>query len=453
MITTRVKIQLIAFSILTAIAVGLIAFHYVNLPVLMGFGQVQASADFPQGAGIYPDANVTYRGVTVGKVTAVGLSPHGVKVSFRVASSAHVPSDVRASIKSVSAIGEQYVDLVPRHVGGVMLTDGDVIPRTDTTTPVQTAAVLDDTSKLLESVPLRNLNTVLTEADKAFSNLGPKLDSLTTSTMDLVQAADANYQQTHALLGEGSHFLNGQLASSASMRSWSQDLASFSTTLHHGDAHLRSMLKSIPGAAWQGKATLDMLTKDLQPLLVSGKVLADLTADYIHPIEQVLNVYPLVMMKNIAFVTADPTAGRLGFKSVVGYPGSCSTGWPRSYQKLGPRGPNALKDEALPNVYCKIPQKDNRLVRGARNLQCFEPGAPPGRRAATIYQCRGNGYGATGGNPPPTKFISVPGADAINGILSKMGASHRASRANASGSTKVKREHSWQALMLEPLAR
>lgn len=135
MITRRVRVQLLIFTTLTAIAMGLIAFHYLRVPDLLGYRQVTASAVFEDGAGIYPKANVTYRGVTVGKVTAVDLVPDGVRVSFRVSESSDVPDALAATVRSVSPIGEQYVDLTPRGDSRGRLKDGDVIAKKYTAIP------------------------------------------------------------------------------------------------------------------------------------------------------------------------------------------------------------------------------------------------------------------------------------------------------------------------------
>ena len=71
------------------------------------------TANFVAGGGLYKNANVTYRGVAVGRVESVGLTPNGVDAEMRLNSGTPVPSNVTAIVKSVSAIGEQYIDLVP----------------------------------------------------------------------------------------------------------------------------------------------------------------------------------------------------------------------------------------------------------------------------------------------------------------------------------------------------
>lgn len=57
---------------------------------------------------------MTYRGVAVGRVESVGLNPNGVTAAMRLNSGTAIPSNVTATVKSVSAVGEQYIDLVPR---------------------------------------------------------------------------------------------------------------------------------------------------------------------------------------------------------------------------------------------------------------------------------------------------------------------------------------------------
>ena len=441
MITARIRLQLAVFSVLTAIAAGLIAFHYVRVPALVGVGQVHASAMFDAGAGIYPQANVTYRGVTVGKVTAVELEPDAVRVSFRVEEDARVPADLRASIKSISAIGEQYVDLVPvDEPGEELLEDGSVIPLERTRVPTPIAEVLDDVNALIESVPAGDLNVALREADLAFSGLGPVLERLADDAAALVEEADSNYEATHDLLVDGESFLDDQIASANSIRSWASDLRSLSRELRSSDGEFRGVLESLPPAAREARLTVDQLARQLPPLIDSAQVLVDLAADYHDPLEQVLVYYPRVMMTNISTTVVHPDAQRMAFKAMANYPGGgCTYGWPEAGEPLGPRGPFDLSDmPSDPNAYCKLPQADPRVTRGARNLQCFEPEAPPGARAATIYQCRGDSG--------PTESGEMAGDDSIpelpTDLLALVGGQH---------TIPTTKETTWQALMLAPV--
>lgn len=66
---------------------------------------------------MYRAGNVTYRGVEVGKVSKVQLTDSGVEAVLSLQSDIKIPADLTASVHSASAIGEQYVDLVPRSKG------------------------------------------------------------------------------------------------------------------------------------------------------------------------------------------------------------------------------------------------------------------------------------------------------------------------------------------------
>lgn len=446
MIVRRVKIQLLVFSALTLVACGLIVFHYIRVPALMGVGQERVTATFAEGAGLYPQANVTYRGVAIGKVTAVRLTPAGVEADLRISKDARVPEQVDAVIKSVSAIGEQYVDLIPRSGGGPRLESGANIPIEHTRVPRDIATVLDDVDSLLSSVPNGSLKVVLDEAQKGFAGLGPDLTRLNVNAQALIDAASRNYGVTRQLIADAGPALNTQVSTSKAIRAWTNDLAGFTRELRHNDRQVRSALTSVPPAAAQVSQLLDDLSEPMPRFLESADVTADLLAAYHKPLEQVLVVYPMVAANDIAGYA--PSRGglfRMAFKTIANYPGGCSEGWPKAGEPLGPRPSTALADEAFPQgAYCRIAPNDPRVARGIRNLQCFEPGSPPGRRAATIEQCRGGGY-----KPHAAAFTYVPVpnplAPAGNGLLDMFG---------GSSTTGSPSQHmTWQSLLLGPVTR
>jgi phospholipid/cholesterol/gamma-HCH transport system substrate-binding protein len=450
-ITRQVKIQLAIFGALTLIAMTLIVFVYVKVPAIVGIGQHSITADFTDGGGIYPFANVTYRGVTVGKVKSVGLDGGNVAVKMSISSSADVPSNVTASIKSVSAIGEQYVDLVPPsgEEGEMPVSEiqsGAVIDVSRTSIPVPIAKVLDDVDTLVSAVPIRSLDVVLNESSQAFDGIGPSMSELIDSTQKLLDAADEHHEATSALIDNAEVVIDSQIATAPAIRSWTADLRSFTKDLSENDSHVRALLDTVPGAADQAKGTLRDLGETVPVLADSSQILAELAVAYHVPIEQILNALP----RGLATMLANARPDRdytfsLALRTIVDSPGVCST-MPKSGTKYGPRGPHQLSDlELAPNSYCKIPQSDPRVARGARNLECFEPGSPPGRRAATIYQCRGGGYDAAGTDPDPNAPIIVgnPVADIGTGLLGDVARGASASPPGSTGGGET-----WQSLLL-----
>ena len=53
------------------IALVVLGWYYLRMPSLVGIGQYTLNADLPASGGLYATANVTYRGITIGKVTDV----------------------------------------------------------------------------------------------------------------------------------------------------------------------------------------------------------------------------------------------------------------------------------------------------------------------------------------------------------------------------------------------
>ena len=115
------------------------------------------TADFPESGGIFENAEVTYRGVAVGRVDRLRLADDGVHVDLRLERRVTVPRDTDAVVENRSAVGEQYVDLQPRHQGGPFLADGDRIASDRTRTPLHVETLLLNLDRLVNSVDRRDL--------------------------------------------------------------------------------------------------------------------------------------------------------------------------------------------------------------------------------------------------------------------------------------------------------
>ena len=396
MITRYVKVQIAIFTVLTLIASLLIVFYYVRVPQVLGFGRIGVTATVPATGGLYPNANVTYRGYTIGTVTDVDLAPDGVRIAMDLEKDHLPPSGSRAEVHSVSAIGEQFVDFVPQDPAAPPLADGDHIPAQLTSVPVPTADVLQNTDDLLTSVDQENFTTVLDEFADAFQNLGPDLGRLADNTRLLVEEADRNYGPTEQLINDFEGFADPQLATSDSIRNWAGNLSSFTEQLRASDPQLRSVLTDGTRAAQQAEGLLSDLSRSTPGLLSTTEVLTRLGEAYNAPLEQILVVYPMFTAGSLIVAPeAEPGIFRFNLGTNVNQP-NCVEGWIPAGQPGGPRNAMETGDMPLPeNSYCKLPQDDPTLARSARNLPCFEPGSPPGRRAATIFECRGSGFSPT----------------------------------------------------------
>ena len=133
-------------------------FVYMQVPTLLGIGKMTVTVELPAAGGLYRFSNVTYRGVEVGKVTSVELTDNGAKAVLRLNTSPKIPADLQADVRSISAVGEQYVDLRPRTDSPPYLHDGSVIAMRNTTIPQPVGPMLDQVSALINSIPKDKLS-------------------------------------------------------------------------------------------------------------------------------------------------------------------------------------------------------------------------------------------------------------------------------------------------------
>ena len=149
-LTKLVRRQLTIFAILAVIGMSAAAISYLRVPTMLGIGRYSVTVELPDAGGLYRNANVTYRGDTIGQVRSVRLSPGVVRAELSLESAVPVPSSgLAVAVRSVSAIGEQYVDMQPRTADGPFLADGDVIGPDAVTIPTEIGPVLDQAQAML----------------------------------------------------------------------------------------------------------------------------------------------------------------------------------------------------------------------------------------------------------------------------------------------------------------
>ena len=80
-LTRRILIQMAIFIAVAAAALAIMVFGYMRLPEMVGIGQYRVTVELPETGGLYPRANVTYRGAQVGTVDSVELTDSGAGVA------------------------------------------------------------------------------------------------------------------------------------------------------------------------------------------------------------------------------------------------------------------------------------------------------------------------------------------------------------------------------------
>ncbi len=386
MLTRFVRNQLIIFTIASIIGVAAMVFVYMQVPTLLGLGKINVKLELPASGGLYRFANVTYRGVQIGKVTSVDLTDDGAVATMALNTSPKIPSDLQANIRSISAVGEQFVDLVPLTKSGPYLGDGSVIPVKAASVPQPVGPMLDQVSKLLDTIPQDRIAQLLDESFKAFNGAGFDIQSLLDSSSRLSGDLNGVSDQTRALIDDSGPLLDGQAQTSDSIRIWARSFAGITDSLHQNDPQIRNILQTGPGAVSEVSALLNQVKPTLPVLLANLNTVGQVLVTYNPGIEQLLVILPayIAAQESFGLPKNNPTGLPLGeFATMFGDPPPCTTGFLPPSQW---RSPADLSDIDTPDgLYCKLPQDSPLSVRGARNYPCMDK---PGKRAPTVEICK-----------------------------------------------------------------
>lgn len=385
MLTRFVRTQLIIFTITAVVAMGVMVFGYLQAPTLLGIGRMTVTVELPGTGGLYRFSNVTYRGVEVGKVTDVRATREGAQATLSLTAGSDIPANLHAAVRSVSAVGEQYVDLQPRTESGPYLRDGSVIAVENTSIPQAVGPMLDQASALIDSVPKDKISGLLDESAKALNGSGYDLGSMLDSSSTVVGDAKDVTAEMRSLIDDSAPLLEGQAQTADQLRTWARSTAGVTGQLAENDPQVRTLLDSGAAAADEASRLFNAVKPTVPVLLANLTTIGQVAVTYHASIEQLLVLLPpyVAATQTVGVSRNNPTGMSLGdFTLNLNDPPACTVGFlpPSSW-----RSPDDESDIDTPEgLYCKLPQDSPIGVRGARNYPCM---AQPGKRAATVEQC------------------------------------------------------------------
>ncbi len=463
MITRFVKIQLAVFLVLALAALTLTGVKYVGLDKLVS-KPYKVKVYLAQTGNVFKNADVTYRGVTVGRVGDISVATNGAVVTIMIEKkNNHIPKQVRAEVQKLSAVGEQYIDLLPQVSTGPYLKNGDTIPYAMTSTPVDENTVLVHANDLVRTVPKGDLVTTVDELGKAFDGLGPDLQRVIDRGNEVITAFQSDLPQTIRLIEEGRVVLNTQIDVGPQFKSFAHDIADVSDTLRTSDGDLRRLMDNGVVGTKELQGLLSDLRPELPQFLGNLIALGQIQTARLPGLDQFLVLYPKVI--DGAYATlANPDKGAAFGLVTDQYP-VCTNGYlPRSQQTT----PNDSLNNApvRTDLGCKEPTSSKIDVRGSRNAprpngDTTDPAL--GGYAQGTSAPSSSGYGTADGNaapastdaaaptsPPSTnisdRFAYDPGSGLVNGPDGK-----QYFLGSDGGQASVLGDESWKHLLLAPL--
>lgn len=367
MILRRTKAQLAVFLVIALIGVIFTGGRYAGLGKLLPWtnpGYV-VKADFSDSGGVFEGAEVTYRGVPVGKVEKLALQGDGIRVSLRLKPGTKIPSPTKAFVDNRSAVGEQYIDLQPQTDGPVFLHAGDVIPQSMTGIPIQPTQLVVNLDQLVRSIDTADVTVVLDELGKAFTGTGDDLQRLVDAGDQLTEAATKALPQTIKLINDGKPVLDTQRATAGDFKSYNASLAQLTAQLRTSDPDFRALFAKGTDSARTTTALLEANRAALPVLLQNLVFFAQVQKVRIPALRQILVTYPNVIAGGFTVTPGDGTA-HFGFVNNLNASPCPSSD--KGYSTTKKRDATDQRNIA-PNysAYCSQHSPSPTDVRGAQN--------------------------------------------------------------------------------------
>lgn len=192
-------ISYLAFAVI--IVVVLCYFGSLGLRVKPPSNRTNVSMDVPDINGLVVDSNVLLRGVPVGKVTNTKTSLNAASIAFYVESRYQIPVDTEVQLQNLSALGESYIELVPRSERGPMLKDNQHISTASVVQPPSISELATSVVRVLHQMDPDALARIIGETDAALPDPVAVLPNLS-------HASTAFNNMLNGLNGEGRALLS-----------------------------------------------------------------------------------------------------------------------------------------------------------------------------------------------------------------------------------------------------
>lgn len=295
MTTLLTKIQLMAFTLVTVLAVSYGAVNYFHVSTVFA-PSFQVKAEFKTSGGIYARADVDLLGTRVGSVRQIIPGPGtGTTVVLALDHGVRIPRDVTAAIGDKSAIGEQYVELEPKTAGGPVLADGDVIPLSRTSSPIDVAQLLGDLNSLAGSIPAGDLATVMKELSTGLDGVGGTLGHLIDNANQLTKTSLRGVDSLNSLITEASTVLDTQVAKGTETASYLNSLGSLTAQLRSIDGSFDALFANGIRAGTQVSNLLADNQAALPVLLNQLVSVTTVASDHVPAIRKTLVIFPYAL--------------------------------------------------------------------------------------------------------------------------------------------------------------
>ncbi|MCH9668619.1 MAG: MlaD family protein [Actinomycetia bacterium] len=251
----------IALALVAVVALAYLTFGALRVDPFAGTYQVRV--ELPNSGGLLEGVNVAVRGVKVGRVETLALTPNGVDAIVQIDSATKIPAASPVRVSGLSAAGEQYIDFEPVSADGPFLSDGSVVPLTQTSTPIPLYQLLTNADGVLAQSDPAKLEIIKKEL--SLTKEGPqKLTDIVDGGTFLLATLDSVLPETVSLLKTSRIPLTMLAETSPGMGAVARNVSELMTGVNKMDGGYRRFVDEAPGLM----SSLDNLFEDNSDTMV-----------------------------------------------------------------------------------------------------------------------------------------------------------------------------------------
>jgi virulence factor Mce-like protein len=317
---------------------------------------VTVTVDLERTGGLYEGSSVTYRGAKAGVVETIELTSEGTaRARVRLAPGVEIPQDSPAEVRSLSPVGEQYLDFQPTTASGPFLRDGSRVRAEAVDVPTTLASTVVSLEKLMDQIDPDQVHDVITGLRATFAGREDDLADLVEGSQVLLVTLDEEWPTISRVLVNSESLLRLGERHSSDVRAAAHDLALLTTELEKADPELRRAFDRGPEQFADLVRLVGVLDRTLPPTLERSTALTDILVVRDPHLRELLAEYPDAI-RSLADAMYD---GAIHGGLVLQNDYQCDYGGPK--YPATDTTPEALYQDG----HCSAPP--DRVVRGAEN--------------------------------------------------------------------------------------
>jgi virulence factor Mce-like protein len=263
----RVLVSLLVIAVLAAATITLIRNSNGDFS-----GDYAVSGLFAKaGEGLPPGSEVVFRGVQIGRVSAVALHEDMAKVTVLIDPTFKVPRDTTATIQPVNLFGADEVSLTtPDHDSEV----GPYLSHNGTFAHAENSDELGDlfaaATPLLNKVNTTNLSTVLNELGQASQGEGPNIAKSIGAGTELAGLLNQTLNAQELALDSFARFTQAVAPDAGSLNQVNSEVNAALPAFNNEEADYEKLLNAVVPFANDLTSLLTTYRPDIDTILVSG---------------------------------------------------------------------------------------------------------------------------------------------------------------------------------------